>query len=337
VARVLGIDIDEGAVSIARREASRRSLDNVALTATNSGAAIDLARSFGGEIDVFLLYAVLEHMTIDERLAVLDCALECTRPDGVIVVVESPNRLVSPDYHTSFLPFFSQLPDELAWRYFNRSERREFTDGLRDAAASGDEHNLALVRWGRGVSFHEFELVFGDLQRHVVAAGYEPMLFAERLVYSEELALARYMERVRPDLAPCFSRYWIDCILSPTPIEPSSVSFVWPWTAETRGSLGAWWTPWDAIELGPATTLKVNFPFATERVTTVVVSDSPEVRLRVGPVELRAPISAEPRHQALAEFHLPSPARSVQLELDAGGNVLFVGYEAPANRSEMAA
>jgi hypothetical protein len=69
----------------------------------------------------------------------------------------------------------------------------------------------------------------------------------------------------------------------------------------------------------------------------VVITDSPEVRLRIGAVELRAQIHADPQHQALAAFNLPVPARGVDLELDTGGDVLFVDYGAPANRAALAA
>ena len=67
-------------------------------------------------------------------------------------------------------------------------------------AADADGGRLALARWGTGASFHEFELVFGDLSRHVVGGGYDPMLLGDRKVHADESALARYLEGVRPDL-----------------------------------------------------------------------------------------------------------------------------------------
>ena len=69
-------------------------------------------------------------------------------------------------------------------------------------AADADGGRLALARWGTGASFHEFELVFGDLSRHVVGGGYDPMLLGDRKVHADESALARYLEGVRPDLLP---------------------------------------------------------------------------------------------------------------------------------------
>ena len=48
------------------------------------------------------------------------------------------------------------------------------------------------------------------------------MLLGDREVHADETALARYLEGVRPDLPAPFSRYWIDILLSPTPIEPEA-------------------------------------------------------------------------------------------------------------------
>ena len=78
----------------------------------------------------------------------------------------------------------------------------------------------AIARWGRGVSFHEFELVFEDgLDGHVIGSNYDPLLFGERPVHPDEVILARYLDRWRPDLAPVWSRYWLDLILSPQPVQ----------------------------------------------------------------------------------------------------------------------
>ncbi len=148
----------------------------------------------------------------------LELAREVTREDGAIVVCETPNRLIPLDHHTTRVPFMTMLGDELGWRYRDRSDREDFLDAMASAAARGEEEaREAWVRWGRGVSFHEFELVFEDLREHVIASSYDVALFGERPIHSEELALARYLERVRPDLAPCFSRSWLDLVLTPGP------------------------------------------------------------------------------------------------------------------------
>ena len=107
---------------------------------------------------------MLEHLTIPERLEALRVARDVVRDDGVIVVVETPNRLVDIDTHTSLLPFFDQLPVELALEYADRSPRLEFRDDIAAARASEPDGGATrLARWATGASFHEFEL---DLRRH---------------------------------------------------------------------------------------------------------------------------------------------------------------------------
>ena len=105
------------------------------------------------------------------------------KPDGAIVVCETPNRLIYFDHHTARMPFFHMLPDELALDYCPRSQREDFKAAIElPQASSGREAALeAIARWGRGVSFHEFELVFGErLDQHVIASNYDPILFGER-------------------------------------------------------------------------------------------------------------------------------------------------------------
>ena len=64
-------------------------------------------------VDLVLLYALLEHQTLDERIETLRLAERIVRPGGAIVVTETPNRLTYVDRHTSQLPFFHLLPIEL--------------------------------------------------------------------------------------------------------------------------------------------------------------------------------------------------------------------------------
>ncbi len=189
----------------------------------------------------------------------LELAREVTREDGEIVVCETPNRLIPFDHRTTRVPFMTMLGDELGWRYRDRSDREDFLDAMASAAARGEEEaREAWVRRGRGVSFHEFELVFEDLREHVIASSYDVALFGERPIHSEELALARYLERVRPDLAPCFSRSRLDLVLTPRP-HGRPPAFLRPWTMETIGSPGVAWTRWDTLQVsGPTTPLRVH-------------------------------------------------------------------------------
>jgi SAM-dependent methyltransferase len=215
-AHYIGLDIDSNEISAARQLLAARGVESLLLAAPAERILAETA-AFRGEVDIFLCYAVLEHMTVKERLSLLELAREVVRDDGVIVVAETPNRLTPWDYHTSRLPFLNQVPEELALRYFDRSERIEFVQALQ-AAKDDAVRRETFARWGRGASYHEFEVVFGDLPRHVVASSWEPVLLPDRPIYREELALQRVLDQARPDLPPLFSRYWLDLILVTRPL-----------------------------------------------------------------------------------------------------------------------
>jgi SAM-dependent methyltransferase len=224
--RVIAVDIDEQEVAVARsRLAGTR---NVALTAGSFEQLVAFVGTHAHDgADVFLLAATLEHMTISERLAVLRLALDTLRDDGVLVIWETPNRLLWSDHHTTQDPFFHQLPEELAMTWVDRVPRTEVAQAVR---AGGE---LQLWRWGRGASYHELELGFGALEHRVLAGGYDPDTIDLRGVDRDELALAAYMGRELPHLHPCFSRYWLDLIVRRTPSSRPVV--VWrPWPFATN-------------------------------------------------------------------------------------------------------
>ena len=76
-------------------------------------------------------------------------------------MIETPNRLWFYDSHTAYLPFFHWLPSEIAIRYCAKCPRPAIAALHEDTSASGI---LRLQRWGRGISFHEFELAIGPLR-----------------------------------------------------------------------------------------------------------------------------------------------------------------------------
>lgn len=333
-ARVIGVDIDGPAVELGREALRERGVSHVELEIHPLEEIADAVRTRRGQVDVFLLYAVLEHLTVAERLDVLRLAREVVKPDGAIVVCETPNRLTYFDHHTAQIPFFHLLPDELALGYYERSGRDDFRASIDAAAAKGPEAaGEAIVRWGRGVSFHEFEIVFGDLTRHVIGSSYDPLLFPERPVHPEEVVLARYLERARPDLAPAFSRSWLDLILSPTPVAKRP-AFIRPWCASTIESRNVGWTPWENLYLtGPDATLSVTFPHPTARIVVGSVSAEPaqrEIRLRADGTGVM--LAASARHLPVDEatfltFELPGPTQSIRLSSSHSCTVVFVGYE----------
>jgi 2-polyprenyl-3-methyl-5-hydroxy-6-metoxy-1,4-benzoquinol methylase len=321
-ARYIGLDVDADSVATARRILTEGGIEAELVAAPADRILGELA-AFRGEIDVLLCYAVLEHMSVDERLALLGSAREVVRPGGVVVVIETPNRLTPWDYHTSQLPFLNQLPDALALRYAERAPRTEYVDALR---ADPDE---AFVRWGRGMSFHELELAFGDLTSHVAASSWDPLLLPEREVHREELALQRVLDKARPDLPGAFSRYWLDVVLTVDPLDAPR-RFLHPWPLRTSGSVDAVYEEWETVGLGPSGVLSVALPSPSSRV--VVGLDSPDedrlVTIRAaGGEELALPVTSPGGYGVYADAVFAAPSDAFEVRLDRPGQVSFVLYE----------
>ena len=151
-ASVVATDIDEEALALCRAR-----LASVGLKATTQAVnAKDLQAQFKGqEFDIVLFYASLEHMVTRERLEAIAAGFALA-PGGYVAVAETPNRLWPYDSHTSKLPFFSWLPDDIAFEYSRHSPRpniREMYGG-----SPSPESLLHFLRRGRGVSYHDFEL-----------------------------------------------------------------------------------------------------------------------------------------------------------------------------------
>ena len=329
--RYIGIDIDAERIDEGRRFFAESGLAPELLAAPPDRILAEVA-AFGGEVDIFLCYAVLEHMSVDERLAILELARDVVRPDGFIVVVETPNRLTPWDHHTSQLPFLNQLPEELAMRYAHRSGRSDFVEALSEASAGGtDAAREAFIRWGRGASYHEFELVFGDLTRHLVCSSWDPVLFPEREVHREELALQRVLDRARPDLPAAFSRYWLDLVLTPKPL-PEPRPFLRPWALRTNDSLAAVYDVSEVVILfDPESVLPVELPVPSSRLIVGLDNAEDDREITVSQTasgeEVRLPVSYPREYGVFAEASFEGPADRYTVRLDRPGRVSFVLYE----------
>lgn len=211
---VYGYDLDGPSVEATRRRMAVQGLNNVTLAVAQPDEILEaLARRHFGEVDVMLLSAVLEHCTLRERLAYIEASWHALRPGGLLVVTETPNRLHFFDYHTSFLPFFNSLPDDLALLYAARSPRQDFRD-LLTGEAPDEEKRMRLTRFGRGMSYHEFELALpGDLRALVAADGWDPLILALRPLVPGEDSLRETVVREGYPIPPGFLRRDIDVIL----------------------------------------------------------------------------------------------------------------------------
>jgi 2-polyprenyl-3-methyl-5-hydroxy-6-metoxy-1,4-benzoquinol methylase len=200
-ARVTGIDVVDEAIDMTKERIRIFGLDNARALKMN---ATDLDTRFRkGEFDLILFFASLEHMTLPERLKSLTAAWELLETSAVLCVVEAPNRLWYHDDHTSNLPFFQWLPDQIAIEYWKRSSNYN-NDPIYDAAT--EETWCAFARLGRGVSFHEFELAIGPITDLSVPVDRASFQFGQnplrRLHYAVSMK-RRYVEilrRQRPDI-----------------------------------------------------------------------------------------------------------------------------------------
>jgi S-adenosylmethionine-dependent methyltransferase len=151
-AHVTGIDIDEGSLVVARRRLNAYGLD-ADLHATN-------ITDFDCQgYDLIIFFASLEHMTYEERLSSLSQTWAALPKNGLLAVIETPNRLWWHDAHTSKLPFFNWLPDTLAFDYSKYSPKSSFNGLYREHSPAQMMH---FLRRGRGASFHEFDLAIGS-------------------------------------------------------------------------------------------------------------------------------------------------------------------------------
>lgn len=213
-AHVSAYDINPSAVSAARERLSITGCHNVDFFVEPVGWEAELLEErHPGDLEIVLLYAVLEHQTLEERLATLRVCWKLLRPGGLLIVTDTPNRLCYRHYHTSEIPFFDMLPEALAWNEIPKSPRAHFRTGMAQALeASPERARDVLARWGTGVSFHEFEATLGDLTGLVVGDGFDrEILERKSLRYEEELLLI-FLRRAGLPVPPGFCRLSLDLI-----------------------------------------------------------------------------------------------------------------------------
>lgn len=151
-ASVVGIDVDEKGLADARERCRLYGLD-VSLLKLN---ATEVKSVFSDHrFDIILFIASLEHMTHDERMLSMKDTWDMLSSGGLWCVTQTPNRLWYSDLHTSLLPFFNWLPDDLAFKYTRFSLRPYFSDRFEEY---NEESKTSFLRLGRGVSYHEFDL-----------------------------------------------------------------------------------------------------------------------------------------------------------------------------------
>ena len=123
------------------------------------------------------------------------------------------NRLWHFDHHTSFLPYFHWLPDDLAFAYSRMSPRANFRERYREPDAASRLH---FLRRGRGVSYHEFELALAPVpQLEIVSSLRAPQSawrgWRQRL--SPDRRYESLLARLTPQIPRAFLGPQLDLIL----------------------------------------------------------------------------------------------------------------------------
>jgi S-adenosylmethionine-dependent methyltransferase len=211
---VTGIDINENAMTIARKRLELYGL-NPSFLNTNSA---DIKENFSDKKwDIIIFFASLEHMTPEVRKRSLKDAYTLLNNGGHLCVFGTPNRLWPFDFHTSHLPFYMWLQDELALDYSVFSSRKEFSlmheNNIHDAYDT-------MYSWGRGVSFHEFEVAIKKASELKVIGSLQMFLtrhsIIQKLSYklSSEYKFKKLLSEFGPkNIHPGFYESYMDLII----------------------------------------------------------------------------------------------------------------------------
>jgi 2-polyprenyl-3-methyl-5-hydroxy-6-metoxy-1,4-benzoquinol methylase len=215
-AQVTAVDLDEPSLCVAD-DRLRVYGCGVELQLLN---ATEVSRQYAGrEFDFIVFVATVEHMLRGERIRAIRGTWEMLAPGGLWCLADTPNRLWCFDGHTSWLPFYHWLPDDLALAYSRYSSREPFAssygNAMPDAAEPGtpsDSDMESFLRHGRGVSYHEFALAMGDVETLDVVSSLPIWLRERSPLHVRRLArgiqshgkFSRMLSAVGPPIHPGF-------------------------------------------------------------------------------------------------------------------------------------
>ena len=210
---VTGIDVDEKAINFAKKRSSIYGQD-IEFLALN---AVNIDKLHQEKWDIIIYFASLDHMTPSERKTSLSKAYSLLSKGGHLCVFGTPNRLWPMDIHTSFLPFYMWLQDEIALDYSKFSPRKEFKNEIYENKTN--DYKL-LYRWGRGVSFHEFHSAIGRISKIKVVGSLPIFLrrhsFIQKISYKNSLEF-KYTNAIKQfgpkGVHPGFYECYLDLII----------------------------------------------------------------------------------------------------------------------------
>jgi ubiquinone/menaquinone biosynthesis C-methylase UbiE len=216
-ATVIAVDAHREALELSKLRVHMHDIKTVSFIEGNAKDLKDLFHK--NRFDLILFLAVLEHMTFEERKSALRSAWEMMPTGGHICISDTPNRLWFYDGHTSFLPFFNWLPDEMAFEYSKCSPSYPFNSRFRKF---NSESFQSFIREGRGVSFHDIDLALGDDHKYKVISDMttfltlrNPAIAVKRLL-SVDGKRERLLNSYAPDRPRCFFREYLDVLIEKT-------------------------------------------------------------------------------------------------------------------------
>ena len=209
-------DIDAASIAAASRRMEILNINNVQLCRHDPEKVLSEIRHRHPDqsVDAIVMFAVLEHQTYHERITSLRSCWDLLRPGGLLIIGDTPNRLTWHDAHTSWLPFFDTLPEEVALDYYKKSPRAEFGEAISMARSHSEQAAWeTLIRWGRGISYHEFETALGTIENLVLGDGFDPEPLDYYGVSLETRLLYSYVKEKGFNIPPGFLREPLDLIL----------------------------------------------------------------------------------------------------------------------------
>lgn len=203
-ANVTGIDIDEGALKVAK---DRCNIYNVPATLMFGNAADVYHDLQSQKFDLVIFFACMEHMVYSERIDCIKKYYDLLPNGRYLSIVETPNRLWYLDIHTSFLPFFHWLPDNVAFDYSKYSNRINFKELYHEYS---DDRFLHFLRRGRGFSFHELEIALNIPVEKFKVVDYLKHPFAP---FSLASKFHKFLTKIHPKISKGFFNPNIDIII----------------------------------------------------------------------------------------------------------------------------
>ncbi len=172
---VYPFDLDAETVEIAGKRCSLLDVGNVSPFSVDVMWTANYARNpssvCAAPVEVIVSYALMEHLLPMERIQLLVGAWKHLPLGGYLIVIEAPNRLYPFDWHST-QQSFTELPDELyyLWNAFSARPTIPPSTVARAISDIPSMNRDRSYRFGRGVSFHEFEIALGHDAYEVVSS-----------------------------------------------------------------------------------------------------------------------------------------------------------------------